>query len=224
MTQLIQDLLLYLPVLLFSLSVHEFAHAWAAWKLGDDTAARQGRMTINPLAHIDPIGTILMPVLGILNPGIPILGWAKPVPVNPIRFSRRLTMRRGMLITALAGPASNLVLAVLSTALLRIALELGLRPNPFAATESLGGLLVRFLMALISLNLILAIFNLIPIPPLDGSNILSGIVPRRYDHHLRTLQQYGGFLLILLVLFGGRIIGFPHRLLFSGLLSLFGIH
>ena len=158
------DRLVLLISLWLSLSVHEWAHAWSAWKLGDDTAALLGRMTLNPLAHIDPIGTVLLPLLGVP------FGWAKPVPVQPHRFTRRVTMRMGMMLTAIAGPLSNLVLAAVSIVLL--ALLIRFRPGTIEMQQALFALL----RTMIFLNVILATFNAIPIPPLDGSRVADALM------------------------------------------------
>ena len=149
-----------------SLSVHEWAHAWAAWRLGDDTAARLGRMTLNPLAHVDPIGTLLLPLMGIP------FGWAKPVPVQPHRFRRGVTMRTGMMITAVAGPVSNLCMAAVCIAVLAVVFRF--RPMLLEPGQGVGMLLTM----LISLNVILATFNALPIPPLDGSRVADALMPQ----------------------------------------------
>lgn len=161
---LAQRITLLVPLLL-SLSVHEWAHAWAAWRLGDDTAARQGRLTLNPLEHIDPFGTLLLPLLGIP------FGWAKPVPIEPLRFHRGVSMRTGLALAAAAGPLSNLVLASLAALLL-----VGLATLAPAGVQA-GGALGRLLELLVLLNVLLALFNALPIPPLDGSRIMDAVVP-----------------------------------------------
>jgi Zn-dependent protease len=158
--------LLPLIPLLLSLGVHEWAHAWSAWKLGDDTATRLGRKTMDPLAHIDLVGTLILPILGVP------FGWAKPVPVNPLRFRPDVRMGTGVLLTAAAGPASNLVLAGLCTGSLALASRLSL-PDVAVSAGSLG-----FLELMVRLNLVLAFFNLLPIPPLDGGRIVDALVPR----------------------------------------------
>ncbi len=155
---------LFVPLLL-SLTVHEWAHARSALALGDDTAALAGRCTLSPLPHIDILGTVILPLLGVP------FGWAKPVPINPLRFRRGVDMRTGMMLTALAGPASNLILAVISIVLLVISIRLapGLMyrlPEP-----------VRILELMILVNVALAFFNMMPVPPLDGSRLADYFVP-----------------------------------------------
>jgi len=179
--------------LILSLTVHEFAHAWSAYRLGDDTASRAGRLTLNPLAHIDPIGTVLLPLLGIP------FGWARPVPINPARFRRSMRMSTGMMITAAAGPLSNVLLAVLCT----VAFGLLLRFSPDLA---MGGSGVReLLMIMIQLNVALAIFNMIPIPPLDGSRVVDGLMPLRLRPAWEGFTRFAPFLL-LFVFIGARYI------------------
>jgi Zn-dependent protease len=152
---------LFIPVLL-ALTVHEWAHAFVAFQLGDDTALRQGRLTLNPFPHLDPVGTILLPLAGVP------FGWAKPVPVDPARFRPEITMEHGLLLTAAAGPVSNLILAMGCAALLRVSdlCAAGFHP----ALDS-------FLLRSTAINLALAMFNLLPIPPLDGSRIVDALIP-----------------------------------------------
>ncbi len=180
----------YLILLLLSLTVHEFFHAFTAWRLGDDTAARSGRLTLNPIPHIDLFGTILFPMLG-----MPI-GWAKPVPVNPSRFTRRISMGLGDIITSAAGPLSNLALALLS------AVVLGLLARLAPATLDAPGV-AGLLDGLILVNAGLFVFNLLPIPPLDGSHVVASIIPYRYRGAWDTFAQYAPFVLFALVWFGG---------------------
>jgi Zn-dependent protease len=179
--------LTYYVVLLFSLSVHESAHGWMALRLGDDTAARQGRVTLNPLSHIDPVGTLLIPMLQIFWGGVPLLGWAKPTPVGAHNFKR---LARGHVLVAGAGPASNLLLAILFTAALFLGLRSGAREvEPVMALLTTG----------VQMNVVLALFNLVPLPPLDGSWVASWGLPRTvsatYD---RVVQPYGQWILLLL--------------------------
>jgi Zn-dependent protease len=168
--------------LLFSLSVHEWAHAWAALQLGDTTAKDQGRLTLNPLAHVDVVGTIALPLLGIP------FGWAKPVPVEPTRFRPGVSMATGMLLTAAAGPASNVLLAALCAALLF------LRVVP---TDALRSLLERGVV----LNVALAVFNLLPIPPLDGSRVVDGLVPFQYRDRWRKIGSAVAIVLVVALAF-----------------------
>jgi Zn-dependent protease len=169
-------------VLLFSLSFHEAAHAWMALRMGDDTALREGRLTLNPLPHIDPVGTVLFPLIQIFFGGIP-LAWAKPTPVGGHNLKR---LARGHILVAAAGPVSNLILAVVFTGALFVAVQTGL----------VGDRGVQVLIGNgIAINVMLAIFNLIPIPPLDGSWIASWGLPRewgnRYDSFMEAYGQIG---------------------------------
>jgi Zn-dependent protease len=196
LADIVQRALLYLPVLLLSLTVHEFAHAWAARRLGDDTAERMGRLTLNPLAHADPLGTFLLPLIA-------PFGWAKPVPVNPARFRPGVHMGRGMMVTSLAGPFANILLAIAST----VALGLLLRVAPDFA-ERVGGFRA-FLAITIQMNVVLAVFNLIPIPPLDGSRIVDAFLPTRFRPQWEAFSRFSPFLLLALVFFGWRIVSVP---------------
>ena len=179
-------------VLLFSLSVHESAHGWMAHKLGDDTALNEGRVTLNPIAHIDPIGTLLLPLLQIFT-GLPFLGWAKPTPYEPRNFRRDVTMRQGHMLVAGAGPVSNLILALLFTAAFFVMVRAGMvttATHPAVIIVAVG----------IQMNVVLALFNLVPIPPLDGSKVASYGLPGSFgDRYDRVMEPYG--YVILLVLF-----------------------
>lgn len=197
--------LLFVPLIL-SLAVHEFAHAWSAYKLGDDTAARAGRLTLNPFAHADLVGTIIFPLLGVP------FGWAKPVPVDPTRFRHSVNMRTGMAITASAGPISNVVLAVLVTTV--FALLARFAPEFLETDNGIRQLLVTA----IYLNVNLAIFNLIPVPPLDGSRIVDGFLPYRFRPQWERLMAFSPFLLVAVFIFAGRIISGPSNFVL-GLLS-----
>jgi Zn-dependent protease len=196
-------LLLFIPVLLLSLTVHEFAHAWAARRLGDDTAERMGRLTLNPLAHADLVGTFILPLLNVP------FGWAKPVPVNPARFRRGVNMAKGMMITSLAGPFSNLLLAVVSATLLGFVARLA--PDLGAGGDGRGAahIAAAFLLSMIQMNVVLAVFNLLPIPPLDGSRIVDAFLPARFRGAWESFSRFSMFLLLGLVFFGWRIIAVP---------------
>jgi len=182
-------------VLLFSLSVHESAHAWMAHKIGDDTALSLGRVSLNPIVHIDPIGTLLFPLVQIFT-GIPTLGWAKPTPYNPANFRRDVTLRQGHMLVAGAGPVSNLLLALLFTGVFFVIVRSGL-----AVTGRHP--LVMIVVAGIQMNVILAIFNLVPIPPLDGSKVASYGLPGSFgDRYDRVIEPYGYMILLVLMMTG----------------------
>lgn len=176
-----------LPVLL-AITLHEAAHGWAAWRLGDDTAKRLGRVTANPIPHVDPMGTVVVPGM-LFVIGAPFLfGWAKPVPVN---FGRLRSPRRDMVLVAAAGPAVNLLMAFMA-ALLVHAIPL----LPDIAVEWTG----RTLTNMILLNLVLAVFNMIPLPPLDGGRVAVGLLPLPLARPLARVEPYG-FLILILGLF-----------------------
>ena len=175
---------LFIAVLIVSVIIHEISHGYMANYLGDPTARLQGRLTMNPIPHIDPVGSVIVPAVLALLPGGIIFGWAKPVPYNP----HNLRNRYGDALVAAAGPASNLVLAVLSGLVFRLA--------PVAASEPIG----FFLLAVVLINIILMIFNLLPIPPLDGSKILFEFLPAKFDYIRENLEQYGFVILLFLLL------------------------
>lgn len=198
---------MFLVPMLLSLTVHEWAHAWSAFKLGDDTASREGRLTLNPLVHIDPIGTLLLPLLGIP------FGWAKPVPVNPTRFRRDIHMGTGMAITAAAGPISNLVLALLCA----VGLGLLVRSSGDDAATSPFFLLLFYGL---QLNVALAIFNLLPIYPLDGSRIAERFIPVQYRDQWETVKRFGPMLMLALFAVGGSLLAGPQAAVTRVLLGL----
>jgi Zn-dependent protease len=188
----LQHAVLRVLVLLMSLCVHEFSHAWAAWRLGDDTAALQGRLTLNPFAHADPIGTYLLPLIG-----API-GWARPVPYDPRKFHRGVSMGFGTAVVKAAGPAANVVMAFVCA----IVLGLLARFAPATIQRGSGGL--ALLIQLIFTNVGLAIFNLIPIHPLDGGGIADYFMPRALRPLWERVSALGPFLLIAVLLLVSR--------------------
>jgi Zn-dependent protease len=196
-------------VLLVAFTVHELAHAVVAVRLGDDTPRRAGRLTLNPLAHLDPIGTLLLLMAG--------FGWAKPVPVNPyyLQYGAQL----GMAIVAAAGPLSNLLLAMLGA----IPFRLGLLPVFGGGGGGFFPTPAEFMREFVVINLVLMLFNLLPIAPLDGSKILRGFAPRQWDTFLMTLEQWGPFILLALVFLGrgalSFVIGVPTSYLFGLLMG-----
>lgn len=178
-------------ILVVSFPVHEFSHAVAAYRLGDGTAKLFGRLTLNPIVHFDPIGGLMLIFTALLNAGVGF-GWAKPTPVNPLNLRGG---RESEALVALAGPLSNLVLAVAAALPLRFIVQ-----SP-TLVEDVPGIVVRVLAFFVLINLALAVFNLIPVPPLDGSKILFAFLPPRVSWQWRpTLEQYGFFVLILLIL------------------------
>lgn len=199
-------------VLLFSLTVHETAHAWTADRLGDPTARLLGRVSLNPVVHADPIGTVLFPILSLVG-GIPLIGWAKPVPVNLGRLRRG---RTDYVLVAAAGPASNLLIAVAASAVMALVPWESLLTGSRDVAMPLFTLLSRAL----TLNVLLAVFNMLPIPPLDGGNVLGGLLPRaiamRYD---ALVRPYGFMLLYALMLTRGFeiLVDAPARFILSWL-------
>jgi len=189
----VNQLVIQIPVFLLALSGHEAAHAWAANKLGDPTARRMGRVTLNPLAHIDPIGTVLFPLTLILLK-IPPIGWAKPVMVNPYNLRRP---RQDNLWISLAGPGANIGFAVFFALLFRVMAMGGLNGNRFWLEPVL-----YFLIMSVQINLLLAFFNLIPIPPLDGSGIVLGLLPSEYVRYYEQLRPFG-FIIVYALLWMG---------------------
>ncbi len=197
----------FIPVLL-SLTVHEWAHAWTASRLGDDTAKMLGRVSLNPLDHIDPVGTLLLPLAGVP------FGWAKPVPINPLRFRTSISMPLGVLLTAAAGPISNLLLAAAAFATLA-GVTLFAGPQLSALDRHAYAAVSQFLQSLILINVLLACFNLLPIPPLDGSRIVDAVVPAVIRPAWDRFSDLGPLLLVAVILlptlFGVSILSWPLR-------------
>jgi Zn-dependent protease len=207
-------LLLGFPVLLLALSVHESAHAWMADRCGDPTARLLGRVTLNPIPHIDLVGTILLPLFMLLT-NIPLIGWAKPVPVNSMHFRHP---SRDEILVSVAGPASNLLLAI-ALYILYVAAQLG---GLFTAIpRSFAEPLYLLLYIGVSINVLLLIFNLIPIPPLDGSHVLENLLPYNARQRYLQLAHYGWLLLLVLLWVGVfRIILLPGQLVVDFLFNL----
>jgi Zn-dependent protease len=183
----IDALIAFLIIVLVCLPIHEFGHAWAAVKMGDTLPLVQGRYTLNPRRHLDWMGAALLALVG--------FGWAKPVQINPYALRKAPNLRAGMIVAAAAGPAMNVLLAVGAAVLFR--LNLSTLQLPWAT---------GVLLSLTYINLVLVVFNLIPIPPLDGSRILFMLLPSRYDNLTATLSQYGPFVLLAVVLLAGPLI------------------
>jgi Zn-dependent protease len=182
-------------VLLFSLTVHESAHAFAADRLGDPTARQLGRVSLNPIVHADLVGTVIFPLVAMFS-GFPLIGWAKPVPVTVSRLGHH---RRDYVLVAAAGPASNLVLAVLAAVLMHL-----LPVSPVRLGEpNVSVPLMTLLSGALQINVLLAVFNMIPIPPLDGGNVIGGLLPVRAARRFDRLRPYGFMLLYALMLTGG---------------------
>jgi Zn-dependent protease len=188
-------LLLELLVLIVSLSIHEAAHAWSANRLGDNTARLLGRLTINPVAHVDVLGTIVLPLIAMVS-NLPIIGYAKPVPVNTRNLGP--DWRQKFMLVAAAGPASNLVIAVVGAAIFHLMPSGGFDGDAIAR----GSLFVSFLIRLVSMNVLLAVFNMLPVPMLDGGNVLAGLLKGRVAQLYDSLRPYGFLILYALLLSG----------------------
>jgi Zn-dependent protease len=196
-----------LPILLFSIVVHEVAHGWMALLLGDTTARDSGRLTLNPIPHIDPIGSIAVPLLSYISVGSVFIAWAKPVPVNPANFHN---IRRDEILVSVIGPLSNLALAFLCTMFYIILSHfvgpVNLIDNDLQHTMAVFG--VQMFKSGITLNIFLAVFNLIPMPPLDGSHVLSALLPEKLSNQYQQIGFWG----ILVVIFLMRIAWFQHAI------------
>lgn len=192
-------IILGLVILFFSVILHEVAHGLVAERHGDPTARIMGRITLNPLSHIDPIGTVFLPgmliILNLFGSNVPIFGWAKPVPVNPANLNNP---KKDMILVALAGPVTNIIIAFLLAFIFRF----------FVLPVSLAGVVLFYG---ITINLFLAFFNLIPIPPLDGSRILSGFLPEHLSFRLAQIEPFG--FIILIFLLAGGVLGYLFSLL-----------
>src|SRR5215212_2409941 len=189
--QLIPQLVIYMVVLLLAISAHEAAHAWMSYKFGDDTARLLGRITLNPVAHTDPIGTLLIPIVGFIYGAmsgggrLPLIGWGKPTPVNPLRWRQKDLAN---VMVSLAGILANLLIAIIAFTILKTLIVSGLIES---IPESLLEPVLLFLQFLLTMNVSLAVFNLLPFPPLDGSKILDTFLPASMQPLMAMLEQYG---------------------------------
>jgi len=207
------DLILGIPLLFFAVVVHECCHGWVAYLNGDDTAKMSGRLTLNPIPHIDMMGTIILPLILIFTHSPVLIGWAKPVPINPYRLNNPI---KDMAKVGLAGPGSNFAMAVLSALIIWLFKITGLDPY----TE-INSLIIKLLYINVQLNLVLGVFNLIPIPPLDGSRIVSAFLPTEIAFKYNQLERYGIFIIFFLLSFGFLnflwvIVDILQKLLFMG--------
>jgi Zn-dependent protease len=209
-----EQLLIALPVLIFSVVLHEIAHGWVARWQGDPTAAMLGRLTLNPIPHLDPIGSVLVPAMLALLPGGIIFGWARPVPVNPRNFRN---YKQGDILVSLAGVAVNFALAIVFTLLL-VAVAWGARFSP-----DLGGMwqtVAEMARYGVLINFVLVLFNLLPIPPLDGSHVMYHLLPPHLAVRYRELGRYGMLLVFAFLFLGGfRFLAVPLQWLYGAAMS-----
>lgn len=201
---LVSHLIIYMVVLLLAISCHEAGHAWMSYKFGDDTAYMLGRVTINPVAHTDPIGTLLIPIVAFILGSvggalgsIPLIGWGKPTPVNPRKWTNYTW---GNVMVSIAGVLANLILLIIGIGLAKILMMQGFSPNDFLGRTS--NPLAIFVGNLMFLNLSLFVFNLLPFPPLDGSKILGTFLPDSAQPILNLFEQYGFLILMFLIYIG----------------------
>ena len=196
------QLIIYIVVLLFAVSAHEAAHAWMSSRFGDDTARLLGRVTLNPVSHTDPIGTLLIPIVGFIAASqgafLPLIGWGKPTPVNPLRWRNKDTAN---VMVSIAGILANLVIAIGALIVFKTFMYTGVLADE-GALGTVREPVVVLLTSLLFMNASLAVFNLLPFPPLDGSKVLYSILPASAQPILETLEQYGFMILIVAVYFG----------------------
>lgn len=211
-------LIIYMVVLIFAISAHEAAHAWMSDRFGDDTARLLGRVTLNPVSHTDPIGTLLIPIFNYIaaGSGFFLLGWGKPTPVNPLKWRDR---DRANVMVSLAGIGANTIIAATTLIVIKIFQYTGLAST--GALSSLGEPLSLFLSNMLYLNASLAVFNLLPFPPLDGSKVLETFLPASAQPVLAMLEQYG-FIILMIALYLGvfRVVFAPFQILIAYLLQL----
>jgi Zn-dependent protease len=202
-TDFVSKLIIYMVVWIFSVSAHEAAHAWVSLKYGDDTAQRLGRVTLNPLPHIDPVGTLLLPILGFIvsysgTINFPLIAWGKPTPVNPLKWRNKDTAN---VMVSIAGIVVNLTIAIIASVIIKIlASQQVLTSSNFRA--GMMAVVFNFLFTMVLMNVGLAIFNLLPFPPLDGSKVLQTFLPRSFEPLFNMLETYGFLILLVLVQLG----------------------
>ena len=219
-TETLQRLLISAPAILVAITFHEVAHGYVAFRLGDPTAKLLGRLTLNPLAHIDLFGTIIMPImLFVLTEGRFMFGYAKPVPINPMNFKNP---RKGMALSAAAGPITNMILALASVIILNLVLAplAGLLPD--MAKETVLKPLLMIFSASVLMNIVLASFNMIPIPPLDGGRVLTGLLPSKQALFFDKIEPFG-FIIVLVLIYTGIANLFIMPII-TFLLKLFGMY
>src|SRR3989442_4451109 len=206
-----QDQLSILPILLFSVVIHEISHGWMALRLGDKTSRDMGRLTLNPIPHIDPIGSVLVPLFSLFVAGRVLIAWAKHVPVNPLNFSN---VRRDDILVSVVGPLSNFALSFVCTIIFIILKKVEhLLPDSIPLLNEGLGFFVKMFSGGILLNIMLAVFNMLPIPPLDGSHVVASLLPDEMSAQYRSLGFFGIFIILILMqwhpfaLFFGQVIG-----------------
>jgi Zn-dependent protease len=222
-TDLVGQLIIYIVVLLLAISVHEAGHAWMSYKFGDDTAYMLGRVTLNPVAHTDPIGTLLIPTINFIaavgaGVFVPLIGWGKPTPVNPLKWRKKDLAN---VMVSLAGIMANLILATIAFVILKVGLLTGTIGNSAGRLGSFDEPVFMLLLQVLLMNVSLAVFNILPIPPLDGSKILYSILPESAHSGLEALERFGYIILIAAVYFGfvSEVIAPVRRFVFYLLLS-----